>query len=236
MLWGGNDNCFIFPLPKTTDIWISQEAISPLFLLLHTALGKQLNFSIRLAEPLLPLYWESISTRSSLLLKISKYINQHYVIGELHMKFLKDRCSSKTDSRCDSCRRDWIGPVFSGLPEPAPDYSRLPEYHYKSVFDTSMKEDNGTPRDVDDFLPRPNITKRIEEGSLKLEDEESINKFCSEFITDPEYVKKYMEHKTNLKKANQIRDKEKAKYRYERSQKKVTAIINGMNLSNQKTN
>ena len=46
----------------------------------------------------------------------------------------------------------------------------LPEYHYKSVFDISMKKNNGTPRDVDDFLPRPNITKRIEEGSLKLED------------------------------------------------------------------
>ena len=59
----------------------------------------------------------------------------------------------------------------------------------KVFFDISMKNDNGTPRDVDDFLLRPNITKRIEEGSLKSEDEESINKFCSEFITDPEYVK-----------------------------------------------
>ena len=156
--------------------------------------------------------------------KISKYTSQHYVIGELHMEFLKDMCSSKTESRCDSCRRDWIGPVFNGLPEPAPDYSRLSEYHYKSVFDTSMKRDNGTPRDVDDFFPRSNITKRIEEGSLKLEDEESINKFCSEFITDLEYVKKYIEHKTILKKAKQIRDKEKAKSRYERFQKKLQRL------------
>ena len=53
---------------------------------------------------------------------------------------------------------------------------------------------------------------------MKLEDEESINKVCSEFITDPEYVKKYIKHKTNLK-SKQIRDKEKAKSRYERSQK-----------------
>ena len=59
--------------------------------------------------------------------------------------------------------------------------------------------------------------KRIEEGSLTLEDEESINKFCSEFVTDPEYVKKYIEHKTKFKKAKQIRDKEKAKSRHERS-------------------
>ena len=36
--------------------------------------------------------------------KISKYINQHYVVGELHMEFLKDSCSSKTESRCDSCK------------------------------------------------------------------------------------------------------------------------------------
>ena len=98
-----------------------------------------------------------------------------------------------------------------------------------------MKKDNGTSRDVDDFLPRQNLRKRIEEGSLKLEDEESINKFCSGFITDPEYVKNYIEHKANLKKAKQIRDKEKAKSLYERS-RKITAIINGMNLSNQNTN
>ena len=52
-----------------------------------------------------------------------------------------------------------------------------------------MKKDNGTPTDVDDFLPRPNITKRIEEGILKLEDEESINKFCSEFITDLPWIR-----------------------------------------------
>ena len=82
-----------------------------------------------------------------------------------------------------------------------------------------MKKDNGTPRDVDDFLPRPNIMKRIEEGSLKSEDEESVNKFCFEFITDLEYVKKYIEHKTNFKKAKQIWDKEKAKSWYERSPK-----------------
>ena len=143
-------------------------------------------------------------------------ISQHYVIGELHIKFLKDRCSSNTESRCDSCRRDWIGPVFSGLPEPASDYSRLPEYHHKGVFYTSMKKDNGIPRDVDDFLPRPNIMKCIEERSLKLEDEESIHKFCSVFITELEYVKKYIEHETNFKKAKQIRDKEKAKSWYER--------------------
>ena len=62
-------------------------------------------------------------------------------------------------------QKGWIGERFNGIPEPMPDYQKLPKYHYKSVIDTSLYDDNNKTRETDDFLPRPNIAQPLMKDS-----------------------------------------------------------------------
>ena len=73
------------------------------------------------------------------------------------MCFLKDQCDESGSGSFSICSKGWIGERFNGIPEPMPDYQRLPKYHYKSVFDTSLYDDNNKMRETDDFLRWPNI-------------------------------------------------------------------------------
>ena len=115
------------------------------------------------------------------------------------MHFLKDRCDESGSGSCSICSKDWIGERFNGIPEPMPDYQRLPKYHYKSVFDTSLYDDNNKTRETDDFLPRPNITSAFNEGQLSVDNKEQIDTFCNKFIVEKHLAKDSLEHLINLK-------------------------------------
>ena len=80
--------------------------------------------------------------------------------------------------------------VMNGLAQPAlhvlppiPDESRLPEYHYKHVRDTPAQI-NGCMMLIDDLHPRIQIKKAVKEGNLKLDDEESVEKFPKSYIVE----------------------------------------------------
>ena len=59
---------------------------------------------------------------------------------------------------------------MQSIPRPCPDESKLPDYHYRGVFDSPTSAD----RSPDDWQPRHNIKKKFEDGTLKLDDEDSI--------------------------------------------------------------
>ena len=82
--------------------------------------------------------------------KISTFIESHYNVGELYMEFLKRTCSEHSDGRlCDfSESHPWVGPEIEGIPQPIPD-PKNPS-HYKSVFCTPARNDDGSRRDPDD--------------------------------------------------------------------------------------
>ena len=80
-----------------------------------------------------------------------------------------------------------------------PDYQRLPKYHYKSVFDTSLYDDNNKTRETDDFLPRPNIASAFSEGQLSVDNKEQTDTFCNKFIVEEHLVKDSLEHLINLR-------------------------------------
>ena len=82
------------------------------------------------------------------------------------MHFLKDRCDESGLGSCGIFSKGWIGERFDGIAEPMPDYERLPKYHCKGVFDTSLYDDDKKTRETDDFLPRPNIASAFNEGQL----------------------------------------------------------------------
>ena len=57
-----------------------------------------------------------------------------------------------------------------------------PNYHYKSVFNTPAKGEDGQPGEVDDFQPRANIEAQFAAGQIK--GPASICAFASEFSVD----------------------------------------------------
>ena len=57
-----------------------------------------------------------------------------------------------------------------------------PNYHYKIVFNTPAKGEDGQPREVDDFQPRANIQAQFAAGQIK--GPASIRAFASEFSVD----------------------------------------------------
>ena len=107
------------------------------------------------------------------------------------MHLLKDRCdeSGSGSGSCSICSKGWIGERFKGIPEPMPDYQRLPKNHYKSVFDTSLYDDNNKTRETDDFLRRPNIASAFNEGQLIVDNKEQIDTFCNKLIAEEHLVK-----------------------------------------------
>ena len=62
-----------------------------------------------------------------------------------------------------------------------PDYQRLPKYHCKSVFDTSLYDDNNKTRETDDW-------------QLSVDNKEQIDTFCNKFIVEENLVKDSLEH------------------------------------------
>ena len=63
------------------------------------------------------------------------------------------------------------------VPRPMPDESALPDLCYLPYDKTPTVKPNGSPQDVDDYQPRAKTRKKFEEGTLTLDDAESIAKF-----------------------------------------------------------
>ena len=85
--------------------------------------------------------------------KINAFIGNH-VYGELFMEYLKGACETSTGQLCDFCANTpWVGPHMNRIPQPIPDYAKLPSYHYMSVFNTPINTDAGLPQEPDDYMP-----------------------------------------------------------------------------------
>ncbi|KAL9965167.1 hypothetical protein ACROYT_G028930 [Oculina patagonica] len=87
------------------------------------------------------------------------------------MEFLKSDCSkiSSDGQPCTECKsNEWISPPMCRIPRPMPDVSKLPEYHYKDVFQCCDDNDEEV-RPPDDWQPRHNIKQR-EKKNLRQKD------------------------------------------------------------------
>ena len=90
-----------------------------------------------------------------------------------------------------------------------PVYQGLPKYHYKSVFDTSLYDDNNKTRETDDFSSRPNITSAFNKEQLSVDNKEQIDTFCNKFIVEEHLVKDSLEHLINLRQTKAIRNNDR---------------------------
>ena len=84
------------------------------------------------------------------------------------MEYLRESCT-KQEGKCDYCRStEWQGPVMESVPCPFPDKSK--EGHYMDVFSFLKTSEDGSPREIDDFLPRAQVKKRFAKGELHSSD------------------------------------------------------------------
>ena len=73
------------------------------------------------------------------------------------------------------------------IPPPRPDETKLPDYHYKDVFE-SPSGTNACHHPSDDWQPRHNIKKCFDDGTL-LGDDDAISSFSTIFIVEKEKLK-----------------------------------------------
>ena len=141
------------------------------------------------------------------------------------MEFLRGRCElAGNEELC--CARGWVSNEFIGIPEPMRDYSKLTEFHYKSVFLTRHDNDDGSSRTVDDFLPRATIVQHFEKGLLSLDDEKAIKKFSSKFIVEQIYTREYLQHLLNLRRSTEIRENERQRVKANPIEKQYKYLYN----------
>ena len=70
------------------------------------------------------------------------------------------------------------------IPRPVPDADALPEYHYMTVKNTPLTDNNGKDRLPDDWQPRSNIRTLFEQKKLSIEDTDADSSADSENETD----------------------------------------------------
>ena len=151
------------------------------------------------------------------------------------MEFIKDRCRTTSGRRCDFCSsHGWKSPkLFQGIHARYPDYSKLPKFHYKDVFDTTMFQADNTNREVDDYLPRAQLKKQFYDGSISLDKPENIEEFCKKYIVEENYVREYVNHLLTLQRSNDIRQNQR---KNDKRARKAKQYWNGLASSYEKLN
>ena len=66
---------------------------------------------------------------------------------------------------------------MKGIPQPIPDAEEL--FHFKPVNETPTSDENGKPRAPDDFQPRANTKRLVNEGILSCKEE--VKQFSKKF-------------------------------------------------------
>lgn len=155
--------------------------------------------------------------------KIMQFVESHYEKGELYMEYKRDTCLDKTGERCEFCEKhSWVGPKMDRVPRPEPDYDSLPDYHYKSVFDSSNKQPSGETRCPDDFQPRKNLKVEFANNNISVTDQESITRFSNKFIVKENLVQEYLEHLQNMQRIKEIKQNNR---QTEKERKKMKTYV-----------
>ena len=152
--------------------------------------------------------------------KIESFLLTHFERGQKYMEYIKFACNETTGSLCDYClKHPWVGPPCQKIPWPFPDYSKHPKYKYLHVSVTPRETEN-RQRKVDDFQRRINIKDAVQNGLLKIDDQENLSKFFDKFIAEQHLVIKCVEQ-LRIKEINRIKRKEERRQASEREQNKT---------------
>ena len=139
---------------------------------------------------------------SAYFIKIEKFIDKHYVAGELFMEFCRDACKEQREGRiilCSWCSsKRWVGPETDRIPQPVPDENN--PGHYMHVYQTKL-----TDRTPDDYLPRKCLKDLHAQNAISTDDRQSITSFCSTYNVEEEHVIAYIGHLNDINLRKDIR-------------------------------
>ena len=137
--------------------------------------------------------------------KIEKFIDKHYLAGELFMEFCRIACKEQREGRiilCSWCSsKRWVGPETDRIPQPVPDKNN-PGY-YMHVYQTKS-----TDRTPDDYLPRKCLKDLHAQNAIRTDDRQAITSFCSTYNVEEEHVIAYIGHLNDINLRKDIRAKE----------------------------
>ena len=95
--------------------------------------------------------------------KLEAFMQRHIQLGEMYLEYIRDSCDP--DTKCEYCQTfNWQASIMERVPRPLPDDKK--EGHYLDVFNTPTTNANGSPRKIDDFLPRARVKKLFSLGEL----------------------------------------------------------------------
>lgn len=148
--------------------------------------------------------------------KLDTFMKEHVQVGELYLEYLKGDCENTKKTLCEFCTK--FPPSVPGLervPRPMPDQEALPELRYLAFDKTPTVTLSGSQREVDDYQPRAQVKKLFQDGTITLDDAESIGKFSKTYAVEETLIRKYIEHLEYLKLKQEKRSEERRKKKQE---------------------
>ena len=98
------------------------------------------------------------------------------------------------------------------------------------VRSTPNVDDDGQPRQPDDWQPRVNLTRLFRQNEISLDDHDSIKEASVKYAVGKEHVISCLQHLTLLKHTRQIRESERKKQQKEKQYTEynwMSHVLNG---------
>ena len=106
-------------------------------------------------------------------------MTEHVQVGELYLEYLKGDCQKTNKTLGEFCTKlPCSTPGLERVPRPMPDHEALPDLFYLPFDKTPTIFLTGSQREVGDYQPTAQAKKRFQNGTLVLDDAESIKKVC----------------------------------------------------------
>jgi len=142
--------------------------------------------------------------------KISMFMEEYVQVEELFLEYIKGDCQNTNKTLCGFCAKFPCSAAgLERVPRPMPDHNALPELCYLPFDKTPTVTSSGSQRDVNDYQPRTQIKKKFEDGTLALDDAESIGMFSKTFAVEESLTRKYLEHLEYIRLKKEKRSEER---------------------------
>ena len=135
-------------------------------------------------------------------------MQRHIQLGVMYLEYIRDSCDP--DTKCEYCQKfNWQAPIMKRIPRPFPDDKK--EAHYLDVFNTPTANANGSPREIDDSLPRARVKKLFSLGELIISssDKETLKDLSKKLCVPVNVLQESVKHYEELKVLSNMRSRKR---------------------------
>ena len=167
---------------------------------------KEYQHATAIKKPSLPVY--------HYMQKLEAFMQRHIQLGEMYLEYIRDSCDP--DTKCEYCQNlKWQAPIMERIPRPFPDETK--DGHYLDVFNTPATNANGSPREIDDFLPRARVKKLFSLGELSSSDKETLKDLSKKLCVPVNLLQESVKHYEELKVLSEMRSRKRKENKIERN-------------------